>query len=220
MIYSKQILIRFYFAVAFLSFLPHHIKAQNGVTNCGSTHYSMVYNPSEISSFNQLPSFIQKSLISHLKDKLGHEFYRKLNFESGLLIDYKELIRLDPQVINYKWKVPKYDLSYYINEEKFGINYCCSRIVLDSLGSVITDIQFPSFKKNNLNANFMPIDTLFSVANKMGYGIKNYELGFSKEHIVFIFSNTNINKKVSYIEVSVHTAALLKKYKLSGIRDF
>jgi hypothetical protein len=180
----------------------------------------MVYNPSEIDSFNELPSFIQESLINHLKDKLGHEFYKKLNFESGLLIEYKELIRLDPQVINYKWKVPKYDLSFYINEEKSGINYCCSRIVLDSLGSVITDIQFPSFKKNNLNTNFINVDTIFLTAKKMGYSIKNYELGFSKNHIVFIFSNTNVNKKVSYIEVSAHTAALLKKYKLSGIRDF
>ena len=220
MIYSKQFHIRFYFAIAFISLLNLQIKAQNGVKKCGSTHYSMVYNPSEIDSFNELPSFIQKSLISHLKDKLGHEFYKKLNFESGLLIDYKELIRLDPQVINYKWKVPKYDLSFYINEKKSGINYCCSRIVLDSLGSVITDIQFPSFKKNNLNTNFIPVDTIFLTAKKMGYSIKNYELGFSKNHIVFIFSNTNVNKKVSYIEVSAHTAALLKKYKLSGIRDF
>ena len=220
MIYSKQILISFYFTIALLSILNLQIKAQNGVKKCGSTHYSMVYIPTEINSFNQLPSFIQDTLKNHLQAKLGAKFYNKLFFERCKVIDYKELVKQDPQVKDYKWKVPKYDLSYYINEEKFGINYCCSRIVLDSLGSVITDIQFPSFKKNNLNANFMPIDTLFSVANKMGYGIKNYELGFSKNHIVFIFSNTNMNKKVSYIEISVHTAAVLKKYKLSGIRDY
>ena len=220
MIYSKQILNSFYLAIAFLSILNLQINAQNGAKKCGSTHYSMVYIPTEINSFNQLPSFIQDTLKNHLQAKLGAKFYNKLFFERCKVIDYKELVKQDPQVINYKWEIPKYDLSFYIKEENHGINYCCSRIVLDSLGNVITDIEFPSFKKNNLNANFIPIDTIFSVANNMGYGIKNYELGFSKNHIVYIFSNTNMNKKVSYIEISAHTSAVLKKYKLSGVSDY
>ena len=203
----------------FSSIFTGETKAQNGSKNCGSTHYSMKYSPIKIDSLNIVPISIQESVNNHLKDKLGIKFYEKLIFDYGEIINYSELVRLDPQVLNYKWKIPKYDLSFYIKEKNYGINYCCSRIVLDSLGNVIRDIEFPSFKKNNLNAIFVPIDTIFSVVNKMGYSTKNYELGFSKNHIVYIFSNTN-KSKVSYIEISAHNSVVLKKYKLSGIRDY
>ena len=202
-----------------LSTFTWKIKAQNGFKNCGSTHYSMKYSPKKIDSLHLVPISIQESVNNHLKDKLGIKFFDKLIFDYGEVINYSELVRLDPQVLNYKWKIPKYDLSFYIKEKNYGINYCCSRIVLDSLGNVIRDIEFPSFKRNNLNANFVPIDTIFSVVNKMGYSTKNHELGFSKNHIVYIFSNT-IGSKVSYIEISAHTSAIIKKYKLSGIRDY
>ncbi len=203
----------------FLSIFIWEINAQNGVKNCSSTHYSMKYFPKKIDSLNLIPISVQVSVNNHLKDKLGIKFYDKLIFDHGEIINYSELVRLDPQVVNYKWEIPKYDLSFYIKEKNYGINYCCSRIVLDSLGNVIRDIEFPSFKKNNLNANFVPVDTIFSIVNSLGYSTKNYELGFSKNHIVYIFSNTN-KSKVSYIEISAHNSAVLKKYKLSGIRDY
>ena len=187
--------------------------AQNGVKKCRTTKYSLIYSPELIESITVLPDSIQQTLNNHLKETLGDGFYQKLQFDGGKLINYRQLVKQDPQVASYKWVAPKYDLRYFISDSLAGIGYCCSRIILDSVGGIINDIEFPSFSKNKSNAKFLPQNKLLNIARQLGFPTTNYELAIAKDHIVFIFSVKKNNKSMLYMEISVHTGEVIRKYK-------
>ena len=197
-----------------------NLHAQNGVKKCSSTRYSMVYNPAEINNLDELPKKIKDTLENQLIYFLGKSFYEQLVFDGGKIINYKALLQKDPQVANYKWKAPTYDLRFALTNSKAGINFMCSRIILDSLGGVITNIGFPEQAKNTLSTQFKSLKVLKEAAAQLGYGVKNYEIGISKNHIVLLFWKKTAQKKTPFIELSVHTAAPIKKYKITAISGY
>ena len=193
---------------------------QDGVRGCGSTHYSMDYNPTIVKSLSDLPTYVQDSIKNHLLNKLGNDFYKLLTFESCLVIDYKELVRQDPKVLNYKWQVPKYDLGFYIIQKQTGINYCCSRMSLDSSGLVINNIDFPSYKINPQSTVFADLTQIKKTSKKLGFNPDNYAIDIVDDHIVLKFTRTKRSKYIEYLEISAHTGQKVRQFKVTGIIDW
>ena len=192
--------------------LSTFIYGQNGVIGCGSTHYSDNYQPTVVKNLSDLPNFIQDSVKKHFLGKVGQDFFALLNFESGLVIDFKELIKQDPKVFNYKWKIPRYDLSFYISQKQSGIEYYCSRLTLDSNGVVLKQTYFPEVNFNSKNAHFDKIEHIKEVAQKNGFKTNSYSIGITENHMVLIFSRVK-HKYDLTLEISAHTGQEIKHYK-------
>lgn len=185
---------------------------QNGVEGCGSTHYSDIYQPTVVRNLSDLPSFIQDSVKKHILGKVGQDFFALVNFESGLVIDYKKLVEQDPKVLSFKWKVPRYDLSFYISQKQAGIEYYCSRLTLDSRGVVLDQIYFPEINSNPQIAHFVQIEHIKEVAKKQGYEVNSYFINITENHFVLIF--TRVKHKYDWtIEISAHSGQIIREYK-------
>lgn len=193
---------------------------QVGVRECGSTHYSMEYKPKAVNSISDLPNNIQDSIRTHLFNKLGNDFYALLTFESCLIIDYQELVRQDPKVLNYQWQVPKYDMGFYIAQKQTGINYCCSRMTLDSVGSVIDNIDFPDYKINSQSTTFIDFAQIKKTAKKLGFNTDNYSIDFTDNQIVIVFTRAKKYKYIEYLDISAHSGQKVRQYKVTGIIDW
>ncbi len=193
---------------------------QDGIRECGSTHYSMEYKPKVVNSISDLPNNIQDSIKNHLLKKLGNAFYALLTFETCLIIDYQELVRQDPKVLNYQWQVPKYDIGFYITAKQTGINYCCSRMTLDSVGSVIDNIDFPDYQINSQSTTFVDLAQIKKTAKKLGFNIDNYSIDFTDNHIAIIFTRAKKYKYIEYLNISAHSGQKLSQYKVTGIIDW
>ncbi len=180
----------------------------------------MDYKPTIVKSLADLPTYIQDSIKNHLLNKLGNDFYKLLTFESCLVIDYQELVRQDPMVLNYKWQVPKYDLGFYIIQKQTGINYCCSRMSLDSSGLVIDNIDFPSYKMNPQSTAFVDHTQIKKTAKKLGFNPDNYAIDFVDDHIALKFTRTKKYKYIEYLEISAHTGQKVRQFKVTGIIDW
>ena len=85
-------------------------------------------------------------------------------------------MKQDPKVLEYRWIVPKYDLGFYIEQKDVGIDFCCSRITLDSSGVVLSDIDFPDISKTLISINFIELTTILEKSKELVFPIKNYEL--------------------------------------------
>jgi hypothetical protein len=193
---------------------------QSGVLGCGSTYYSMDYKSTIVKSLSDLPIYIQDSIKSHLLNKLGNDFYKLLTFESCLVIDYQELVSQDPKVLNYKWQVPKYDLGFYITQKQTGVNYCCSRMSLDSIGNVIDNIDFPNYKINPQSTTFADLTQIKKTSKKLGFNPNNYSIDIVDDNIVLKFTRTQKYKYIEYLEISAHSGQKVRQYKVTGLIDW
>jgi len=193
---------------------------QDGVRKCSETIYSLEfkYRPTEIVSLDLLPLDIQDSITTHLRGYLGDSFYNRLVFNSGLIIDYDELVKSDPNVRDYEWQVPTYDLCFYFSEKEAGIDLCCSPITFDRKGNVVNEIEFPKFQDDSLNTKFLDKKIILSVAENEGFSTDQYEIAFSDNNIVFRFEK-KMEGDVECIEISVHTGRIIRKYNLDIIYD-
>lgn len=193
---------------------------QNGTRECGNTHYSTNYKPTIAKSIAELPNYIQDSIKKHLLNKLGHDFYELLTFESCLVIDYCELVRQDSSVLNYRWQVPKYDLGFYITQKKAGIDYYCSRMTLDSLGIVIESVDFPNSKINPQSTRFADFTQIQKTSKKMGFDPNYYEIDFIEDHLAIKFVRIEQYKYIEYLCISAHSGKKIKQFKSGGIIDW
>ena len=200
--------------VIILMIATFSLFGQNGTSGCSSTIYSLnfEYQPKEIISLEQLPNNIQDSITNHLKSYLGELFYNLLTFKSGLIINYTELLKSDSTVKDYQWQVPTYDLSYYFSAKKAGIDFCCSRITLDSVGNVIDEIGFPSIHDNKLNCRFIEKDKILRAARRRHFPTDKYEIEINDQKIVFRFERIK-KENLEYLEVSAHTGRFVQKYR-------
>ena len=209
----KKLQLRCVFALCCCAISFSSLVAQNGTKRCKTTTYSLRYSPEKFQEINVLPEYIQRSLSEHLTQKLGAALAEKIHFDGGEIINYKQLVQADPQVKQYKWVAPKYDLRYVLSDTCSAIRYCCSRIVLDSLGNIIVDTEFPALSKNKYNSIFISNEKLIEIARKLGLQTASYGLGIAKNHIVFIFSLKKNNTTMTFTEISVHTGEIIRKYK-------
>ena len=124
------------------------------------------YNPREPKSLSALPDKIRVKVENHLKARLGDMFYSKLQLSGGQIVDFDELYRVEPGAKNYKWNIFTYSLNFLLAEPKKGIKAYHARILLDSEGNVLQEIDLPQTAKNPEKANIISLAEARKIAAK------------------------------------------------------
>src|SRR5688572_6110525 len=73
-----------------------------------SSTYLGEYKAKEVKSLDDLPDAIRAKLIAHMLNRLGPEYFSRLNVEAGQIVDFDELHRVNPRAKNYRWQVFAY----------------------------------------------------------------------------------------------------------------
>ncbi len=180
------------------------------------------YKPRIINSLAALPEAIRSKVDSHLRARLGNDFYSKLVFVTGAAIDADEFLRVNPGV---KWKVHSYELAFKYADTAKGLTAYCARIRLDANGDVMDDINLPEGAKYPQKANIISISEAIKIAKSRGFKPKkmsitiDYDkdtgsLVWRMESFAFSDKYTSTSK---VLKIDAHSAAILKDGYESGI---
>ena len=82
------------------------------------------YQPKNISTLDQLPTGIQVKLKEHLMVRLGREFFSKLEFSNGSVVNFDDLYRVNPGAREYRWRIFAYKIGFAFADRRLGINDC------------------------------------------------------------------------------------------------
>jgi hypothetical protein len=215
------------FLVTLLVFWGQIVFAQNHSVSqwCGapSSVELAPYKPQAISALTALPSSIRFRVEEHLTARLGHDFYSKLIFATGAIIDLNEFLRMKP---NTKWKVHSYELAFKYSDPKNGLKEYCSRILLDSAGQVMREIDLPEVGRYPRKATIISVDRAFEIARARGFKPKKMSVAIGYDEDVgslvweidsFAFSDQySITTKI--LRIDAHTGEILKEGFSSGIK--
>src|SRR6478735_10749472 len=139
--------IRIHVAIAglltFCSWQAMAAKAEHVPTigACGEIYFGVDYEPDSIDSLNQLTTQARAKMRAYLDSYLGPEYAAKVKLTGGQLVDRKELLAKVPESVDFKWKVPKYNLFLELPVAGTMHGFCGS-LALDDDGTVITPIGF------------------------------------------------------------------------------
>jgi uncharacterized membrane protein YkoI len=141
------------------------------------------YKPKEPKSLDELPDPIKTKLVMHLKNRLGDAFYSKLEFSGGQVVDFEELRRVEPESRNYKWKPFAYGLTFNLSEPEKGIKAYHARILLDSDGSIMQEIDLPEIARHPEKAQIISLAEAKEIAAKHKFSLTRarVELSYNSE---------------------------------------
>ncbi len=128
--------------------------------NCNKSHFEMVVNcPYEETDTLHLPQTIKDNAKKYLLERVGIEFYKKLNYYSCQVVDfkkYKEIKKQKGWISKTSDRRVKYAIQYYFIVQD-SIRYYLS-VVLDKDGNIISSDQLPNYKSGRF-------DKIISVCN-------------------------------------------------------
>lgn len=178
------------------------------------------YEPRQPESLDELPKNIREKLKLHLQDRLGIEFFKTLRFVDGQIIDLNELYKENPNSKDYKWEVPTYVLNFEFSMPDKGIDSYVANIELRSDGSVVKEIDLPSFGSDPQKLNFIPAQFAFDNAIPKDL-IPHIRPGVDIEYLpdkdilVWRFSRLLVEDKswaqAEYIDINMHTGDLAQR---------
>lgn len=122
------------------------IECQNG----NKSHFEMVSAcPYEETDTLHLPQTIKDNAKKYLLERVGIDFYRKLNYYSSQIVDfkkYKEIKKQKGWISKRSDRRVKYAIQYYFIVQD-SMRYYLS-VVFDKDGNIISSDQFPNYKSN------------------------------------------------------------------------
>ena len=185
-----------------------------------------VYEPKGIKSLDTLPANIRLKVENHLRERLGAEYYSKLVFVSGAVIDLNELYRVEPNAKNYQWKIHSYELVFKYADPKKGLKKYYARTRLDSNGGVMADINLPEVSKYPQKANIISIDKAIEIAKERGLKPKEMNIRVLYDEdigsLIWIISSFAGEDKYTstdrVIRIDAHSAEILKDGYEGGIK--
>lgn len=133
--------------------------------HCPSIYFGN-YQPGEPQSLNDLPDIIRVKLEAHLIRRLGLEFYSKLKFAGGQIVDLKELYIVEKSAKDYRWKLYSYYLCFSFQDIAKGIERYIGNIVLDKYGDIVEEIELPDMQRNPQKANIISLQQAKAIAIK------------------------------------------------------
>lgn len=177
------------------------------------------YSPRSTTSLNDIPPDIVAKVTTHLKARLGDEFYSKLQFSYCVIVDLDALKRSNPDS-NYQWKVFSYNLQYRFSIPELGIKLYEAEIWLDKNGDVIREIDLPAIRQNPEKAKIISIKEAIAVGKKQNkFRHDRIRLGFRKEDDSIVWNLVADNKdgSTSEMEISAHNGTVLNFVRHRGI---
>lgn len=180
------------------------------------------YKPKIINSLGSLPQNIKSKIEDHLRARLGNEFYSRLVFVGGAVIEPAEFRRVNP---NIKWKVHSYELVFKYSNEKNGLKEYYARIRLDSSGDVIDEINLPEVAKYPSKAQIISINRAIEIAKAHGFKPKKMEIKIDYDvdvgSLVWVIDSFAFSDKYTItfkvLKIDAHNAEILKDGFEGGI---
>jgi hypothetical protein len=129
------------------------------------------YQPVNPRSLAEIPESIRTSLIDHLKARLGEEFYQRLRFTGGQVVDFEKLRRDNPDSWNYRWEIHAYDLHFEFKMPEVGIDSYTAQIKLRRDGTVLKEIDLPNFAAEPKKLVFIPLRKILGIAQERGFDL-------------------------------------------------
>jgi len=156
---------------------------QRSISKGPESTYFGYYKPREPTSLNELPDAIRRRVEEHLKARLGDEFYSKLRLSGGQIVDFSELYRVEPEARNYKWKIFAYSLNFLLAEPKKGIKAYHARILLDSDGNTLQEVDLPWIAMHPEKASIISLGEARRIAAKHKFPLSrsNVEISYNTE---------------------------------------
>ncbi len=135
----------------------NEIDCRNG----NKSHFEMVIHcPYEETDTLHLPQTIKDNAKKYLIERVGNEFYNKLNYYSSQVVDfkkYKEVKKQKGWISKTGDRRVKYAIQYYFIVQD-SMRYYIS-VVFDKEGNIISKDQLPNYKSN------VQLDKIISVCD-------------------------------------------------------
>ncbi len=185
------------------------------------------YEPRKAKSLEDVPEPVRTRLVTHLKERLGEQFYSTLHLSGGQIVDFAEFHRLDPDWRDYKWEVFAYRLHFRFSLPEKGIEYYTASIRLRGDGSIIEEIDLPNIAEHPERAHFVSLSTALQTATAAGFDISrlfNFEIQYrpKDDRCVYTFEQlTRQEPPMLYykcLDVDAHTGKQLRTYNSEGIQ--
>jgi hypothetical protein len=190
------------------------------VTKRASSISLYPYHPKSTQSLHDLPSSVVGKVTAHLKARLGEEFFSKLQFSYGEIVNLDELKRADPNA-NYQWKVFSYKLEYRFSIPDVGIKLYEAEIQLDEKGDVLREIDLPDIAHNPNKANFITVTQALSIGKKNKFRAGRARIAYrdKEDSVVWRLIRENSDGSTSQLDISAHTGEILGSVSYKGISE-
>jgi len=178
---------------------------QQPVTKWPSWYYSSAPNQSNPKALAEVPPPIRQKAEALLIERCGEEFYKKLEFSGGQIIE--DGIR--PYSLHFKFSLPEKGLAaYHVQLE------------LDREGNTLAEINFPAVAKNKEKGKIIPFKDALKIAQQQGipFGKVNVhvEIGYKEalDSLVWVVASSlpieSKDKSVrSRVVIDAHSGAVL-----------
>jgi hypothetical protein len=198
---------------------PNNAQTRKIIKRVGSINIGWNYKPNSVKSLTELPTEIAEKVKKHLIERIGEEFYNKLQFSYGLVVDYNELCRLDG--CQQEWKVLSYKLEYAFSLPEIGIKRYETEIWLDEKGDAIKEIDLPAIKQNPEKARLISVTEAINIGKRNKFRTSRVELGYREadDSIVWkLIKNPNENDDATReMHISAHDGKILFTVGYKGI---
>jgi hypothetical protein len=128
-----------------------------------------LYEAAKPHSLAEIPESIRLGLVAHLRTRLGNDFYRRLQFSGGQVVNIHELHRVYPDSINFRWEVPAYDLLFTFHMSEIGLDSYTAEIQLRANGSVLQELDLPDFADDPGKLHFTTLGEALLTAESKGF---------------------------------------------------
>jgi hypothetical protein len=184
------------------------------------------YVPKTPKTLKELPDSVREKLTQHLLNRLGKDFYSKLNFAGGQIVDIKRLYIVNTNAKNYKWTPYSYYLWFAFTDVKQGIGLFSAQIILDSSGNVIEEIELPEISKNSEKKSIVSLQEAKNIARKNGFSPESCEISmeYNTEISSLVWSfrkyinDNGLTFEILSLKIDAHLGKVIGIDKGSGIR--
>lgn len=210
--------------VALTPMLASAAEATGGGKHAG-WRYIPGYRPKNLTSFDEVPAEIRQQVITHLKDRVGGDFFSRLEFAGGQAVDFDEMIRANPRQRG-RDDIPKYDLHFRFVRGELGITEYEAQIKLRADGSVLEEINLPGFRLHPEKLTLLAFSVIKSIAISNGWTgpVEGAEMDYAKTTDSLFWrltrktSDDGLVMRYQHVEISAHDGAVLRKYESEAIR--
>ncbi len=178
------------------------------------------YSPKSTESLNDIPANIVEKVTTHLKNRLGENFYQKLQFSYGVIVNFDDLKRADPNA-NYQWKVFTYKLEYKFSMPEVGVKLYEAEIWLDEKGDVLKEIDLPAIAQKPEKAKIIPVKEALVIGKRNKFRASRVELAYrdKEDSIVWRLVKHNRDGSTSELDVSAHSGEILNSVSYKVFRN-
>jgi len=181
------------------------------------------YTPKIFKSLDALPESVRAIAVNHLRERIGNDFYSRLEFVSGSSIDIEEYLRINPGT---KWKVHSYELVFRYADSTHGLKEYYARTRLDIDGEVIAEIDLPEISKFPQKADIISVDKAADLAKSRGFKSDKMTIRFRYDENVGSFvwrfesfgGEDRFTASTKVLIVDAHSGQILKDAIETGIK--